>query len=79
MEPELVLRARFQDLGFKVDAFSSLEYLGVCSNSAKTNFKQLRQKIEKLVQNLTVRVARDPAIIFKVLKVNEIFNIFTWI
>ncbi|KAG8188420.1 hypothetical protein JTE90_007992 [Oedothorax gibbosus] len=75
MEPELVLRARFQDLGFKVDAFSSLEYLGVCSNSGKTNFKQLRQTIEKRVQNSTVRVARDPAVVFKVLKVlNEKFS-----
>ncbi|GIY16525.1 zinc finger FYVE domain-containing protein 1 [Caerostris darwini] len=75
VEPELYLRAKFQDNGFKVDAFSSLEYLGICSNSGETNFNELRVKIEKLVQNSTVRVPRSPAVIFKVLKVlNEKFS-----
>ncbi|KAF8767341.1 Zinc finger FYVE domain-containing protein 1 [Argiope bruennichi] len=68
LEPELYLRAKFQDNGLKVDAFSSIEYLGICSNSGKTNFDKLRQKIEKHVQNSTVRVPRAPGVIFKVLK-----------
>ncbi|CAL1279685.1 unnamed protein product [Larinioides sclopetarius] len=68
LEPELYLRAKFQDNGLKVDAFSSIEYLGICSNSGKTNFGKLRQKIEKHVQNSTVRVPRAPGVIFKVLK-----------
>ncbi|KAF8767343.1 Zinc finger FYVE domain-containing protein 1 [Argiope bruennichi] len=75
LEPELYLRAKFQDNGLKVDAFSSIEYLGICSNSGKTNFDKLRQKIEKHVQNSTVRVPRAPGVIFKVLKVlNEKFS-----
>lgn len=69
MEPELYLRSRFQELSLKVDAFCSLEYLGTCSNSGPTDFKELRQKILKHVQNSSVRVARSPAIVFKVLKV----------
>lgn len=75
MEPEVYLRSRFQDLGLKVDAFCSLEYLGTCSNSGPTDFKHLRNKIEKHIQNSSVRVARSPAIVFKVLKVlNDKFS-----
>ncbi|GFY72984.1 zinc finger FYVE domain-containing protein 1 [Trichonephila inaurata madagascariensis] len=75
VDPELYLRAKFQDNGYKVDAFSSLEYIGICSNAGTTNFAQLRLKIEKLVQNSTVRVPRSPIVIYKVLKVlNEKFS-----
>ncbi|XP_054723229.1 zinc finger FYVE domain-containing protein 1-like isoform X2 [Uloborus diversus] len=73
-EPELFLRERFQELNLKLDAFSSLQYLGTCSNSQTTDFAQLRKKVEKHVKNSSVRVARSPGIIFKLLKVlNEKF------
>ncbi|XP_035211924.1 zinc finger FYVE domain-containing protein 1-like isoform X2 [Stegodyphus dumicola] len=75
VEPELILRSRFQELGLKVDAFSSIEYLGTCSNSGPTDFVQLRRRVEKHIQNSAVRVPRAPAVIFKVLKVlNDKFS-----
>ncbi|XP_015911208.2 zinc finger FYVE domain-containing protein 1 isoform X1 [Parasteatoda tepidariorum] len=74
-EPELILRSRFQENGLKVDAFSSLEYLGIHAENGKSDFVQLRQRVVKLVQNSSVRVARSPSVIFTVLKtLNEKFS-----
>lgn len=75
VEPEIYLRSRFQELNLKIDAFCSLEYLGRCSNSLPTDFKELREKVAKHVQNSSVRAVRSPAIVFKLLKVN--FILFT--
>lgn len=73
-EPELILRGRFQELNLKVHAFSSLEYIGICSRSQPTNFDLLRSKVEKHIQNSSVRVARSPVVIYKLLKdLNEKF------
>ncbi|XP_063229334.1 zinc finger FYVE domain-containing protein 1-like isoform X2 [Bacillus rossius redtenbacheri] len=72
---EDILRKRFEDLKCKIDAFSSLRYVGVKTSCPPTNFSTLQSAVESELDNTTVRSARQPHVIYQTLKVlNEKFS-----
>lgn len=67
--PEDILRARFAEQRLEIDAFSSLKYIGIRTQSSHTSFKELRNAIQLELEDTKVRSARHPKIIYQTLKV----------
>ena len=65
------LQERFQALNCSWDAFCSLEYVGTRTHKPPTDFLGLLCAIEAQLRNTTVRSARKPHVIFKVLEVRS--------
>lgn len=73
--PEDILRQRFAELQLDSDSFSSLRYIGVQSKDGPTSFTELRNVLERELENTTVRSKRSPKIIYRTLRgLNEKFS-----
>lgn len=69
------LRRRFDSSKQSIDAFSALDYVGVQTKQLPTCFDELREVVEKIVDNSTVRSARPVEVIFQALRLlNDKFN-----
>lgn len=74
-QADIFLKTRFQELGLRLDAFSNLDYIGIRSESQPTNFESLKQCVSKHIKNSSVRMARSPDVIYKLIKVlNDKFS-----
>lgn len=67
-----MLRERFASMRLDIEAFSSLKYIGVQTQSPPTSFTELRMAIQTELENTSVRSARYPQVVFKALKVSQI-------
>lgn len=65
---EDILRARFAQMGLKIDAFSSIKYVGLQTVNDTTDYEELRSAIESELNNTTVRSARKPHLVYNILK-----------
>lgn len=70
-----ILRRRFDSAEKSIDAFSALDYVGIQTKQLPTCFDGLREVVEKIVDNSTVRSARPVEVIFQALRLlNEKFS-----
>lgn len=70
------LRKQFTELGFDIQAFSSLRYVGIQTTSnQQTNYEKLVTALKLDLDNTTVRSPRQPSVIFKVMRaLNQKFS-----
>lgn len=67
--PEDKLRERFAAIPLDIEAFSSLKYIGIQTQTPPTSFKELKVAVQLELENTSVRSARHPEVVFKTLKV----------
>ncbi|KAG1708463.1 Zinc finger FYVE domain-containing protein 1 [Nymphon striatum] len=67
--PEEILKYRFKELGYIIDAFSALEYIGTQTTTPPTNFSGLFNAVKRHLDNSTVRSARKASVLYQALKV----------
>lgn len=63
------MKYRFKELGYTIDAFSALEYVGTQTRKLPTDFLGLLSSVQKHLNNSSVRSARKPAVLYQALKV----------
>ena len=66
-----MIKERFIDVGRVPQAFSSIKYIGTKTESAPTNFRELKKTVIDCLADNSVRSSRSPAIIYKSLVVSE--------
>lgn len=76
--PEDILRERFAAMRLETEAFSSLKYIGVQTQSPPTSFMELRNAVQLELENTSVRSARHPHVVFKTLKVRKAVYFFEY-
>jgi hypothetical protein len=63
------LRNRFAQSKLEIEAFSSLRYVGIQTQSSATDFSDLRASVQSELENTTVRSPRQPQVVYHTLKV----------
>ncbi|XP_011308118.1 zinc finger FYVE domain-containing protein 1-like [Fopius arisanus] len=72
---EDVIRNRFVQMRLEIEAFSSIKYVGIQTNTPPTDFNSLRHAVKSELDNTTVRSARKPHLVYGTLKLlNEKFS-----
>lgn len=71
---EDVLRARFIQMKFETEAFSSIKYVGIQTKNVATDYELLQTVIKKELCNNDIRSPRKPHVVYNTLKaLNEMF------
>lgn len=73
-----MLRERFASMRLDIEAFSSLKYIGIQTQTLPTSFTELKMAVQAELENTSVRSARYPQVVFRALKVSlhKIFSAF---
>ncbi|XP_053997486.1 zinc finger FYVE domain-containing protein 1-like [Hylaeus anthracinus] len=72
---EDILRTQFTWMKLKTEAFSSIKYIGLQTANFATDYEPLQTAIKKEINNTSVRSARQPHLIYNILKIlNDKFS-----